>query len=247
MAQTKTQAFFQEVGAEMLKSFREPAFVVPTILLPVGFYALFAIALPGSSNNAPYLLATFGIFAVLGPAIFGFGASVANERERGWLYLKLASPAPVFSYILAKLSATLVFSAAALVLIYLVSAFGAGVRLEQHVWANLFLIHLSAAIPFVLVGLTIGFLFSANAAVAVSNIVFMTFAALGGLWMPVEIFPPILQQTASVLPSFHLGQLALGISGANGERDLMFHTGVVLTMSALFAGAALLAWKKQSD
>ncbi len=100
MART-ANPYAAEIGAECLKLLRAPEFIAPTLILPVVFYTMFAVILPGSNQNAPYLLATFGVFAVMGPALFGFGAGVAQERERGWLKLKRAVPAPAFAYIAA--------------------------------------------------------------------------------------------------------------------------------------------------
>jgi len=72
-------AFVTEAGAEIYKALRAPEFLLPTLLMPVAFFSLFAIVLPGSSDNTGYLLATFGVFAVMGPAVFGFGVAVANR------------------------------------------------------------------------------------------------------------------------------------------------------------------------
>jgi len=102
-------AFNNEIGAEILKSVRAPEFLFPTLLMPTGFYALFAVILNPGGNNALYLLATYGVFAVMGPAIFGFGVGVANERDRGWLQLKRVVPAPPYYYVGAKLVMTLIF------------------------------------------------------------------------------------------------------------------------------------------
>ena len=91
---TSINAFLNEAGAEVLKSERAPEFLLPTLIMPIAFYTLFAVVLPGGSEQAAYLLATFGVFTVMGPAIFGFGVAVAAEREKGWLDLKRVAPAP---------------------------------------------------------------------------------------------------------------------------------------------------------
>ena len=97
--------YARESVTEIIKSARMPQFIVPTILLPPAFYALFALGM-GSSNVeiATRTLATFGVFAVMGPALFGFGANVAGERESGQLELKRLSPMPAGAHIAAKLS-----------------------------------------------------------------------------------------------------------------------------------------------
>jgi DNA-binding CsgD family transcriptional regulator len=75
-----------EARAELVRSFRMPESALPTLLLALAFYGLFGVALarPGS-GTAAYLLATYGVFAAMGPALFGFGAGVGYERERAVL------------------------------------------------------------------------------------------------------------------------------------------------------------------
>ena len=69
--------FANEAGAEVLKAVRAPEFILPTLLMPCAFYTIFGVVLSSSSDNAAYLLATYGVFAVMAPSIFGFGVGVA--------------------------------------------------------------------------------------------------------------------------------------------------------------------------
>lgn len=240
-------AFLNEAGAEVLKSVRAPEFLLPTLVMPVAFYTLFAVILPGAGAQAAYMLATFGVFAVMGPAIFGFGVSVAAEREKGWLDLKRAAPAPAASYIGAKLSAILVFSAIALAVLYSVAGFVAGVELPRLIWLALLGTHLLAAIPFALIGLTLGFLMNSNGAVAVSNIVFLALSALGGLWIPIFLFPEFMQSAARLLPSYQLGELALGVSGAPGDHDVISALITTAFMTFILCVLTVFAWSRQKS
>ncbi|GGJ64854.1 hypothetical protein [Sphingopyxis bauzanensis] len=72
-----------ESMAEIRKSWRMPQFILPTILLPVAFYGLFAIAMSdGGTRTAAYAMATFGVFAAIGPSLFGFGVGAGGGRAR---------------------------------------------------------------------------------------------------------------------------------------------------------------------
>lgn len=236
-----------EVGAEILKAMRAPEFILPTLLFPVAFYLLFGVVLAGGSNNASYLLATYGVFAVMGPAIFGFGVAVANERTMGWLSLKRAVPAPPLAYIFAKIIATVLFASLAVALVYIVAGFIGGVMLERGVWALLLLTHILACIPFILIGLLIGFAFKANGAIAFANLAFMGLAVLGGLWIPVTVFPDVMQAIAKWLPSYHLGEIALKVSGAPGERSLGPHIAMIANMTIFLTAAVFFVWRRQRD
>ncbi|PHR91710.1 MAG: antibiotic transporter permease [Robiginitomaculum sp.] len=244
--------YFHESGAEILKALRAPEYIVPTLVLPVAFYLFFAFAMPGAgTENARYLLATYGVFAVMGPSIFGFGVGVANERDRGWLKLKRASPSPSLSYIAAKITVTLIFASLALIPIYLAAGFGAHIALPRGQWVMLLGIHLLSVIPFVLIGLTLGFSLGSNAAIAVSNIAFLGMSALGGLWIPTFLFPPLMQKISVSLPSYQLAEIALSIVGANANagapRMPLHNLTIVAIMTAFLAVLAYWAWAKQRN
>ncbi len=234
----------KEIGAELLKSFRAPEFILPTILMPTAFYTLFAVVLNKGNNSAAYLLATYGVFAVMGPAIFGFGVGVANERDRGWLQLKRAMPTPAYSYVLAKLVATLLFCSLALLPIYAIAGFSGGVELTRASWLGLFAIHVSSAIPFVFIGLTLGFRLSSAGAVALSNIIYLGLAILGGLWIPVFAFPSWMQTLSQATPSYHLAELALTLTTSSAPEEVVLHVVVLMFMTAVLAGTSIYSWSK---
>jgi ABC-2 type transport system permease protein len=237
--------YIAETGAEMLKLVRAPEFILPTLVLPTVFYTLFGVVMPTGEGVSAYLLATFGVFAVMGPALFGFGAGVAQERERGWLKLTRAVPAPAAGFMLAKTLATVTMAGLALALVYAVAAFAGDVSLPPQTWALMLGVHLLTAVPFLLAGLAIGFTFATNGAVALANLLFLAFAVLGGLWIPVQVFPGFMQNAAWWLPSFHLAELALAASGAPGERPVPLHLGMVGAMITGFALLAAFAWVRQ--
>jgi ABC-2 type transport system permease protein len=236
--------YLREALAEIRKSARLPQFVVPTIALPPAFYALFALAMNGGSEEmATRLLATYGVFAVMGPALFGFGANVAAERESGELELKRLSPMPAGAHIAAKLFATVVFSVIAFALIYGLAIL-AGVRLTQVHWALLAAVHVGAVVPFSLIGLVIGYRFGQKAAIAIANVAFLGLAVLGGLWMPVTFLPQAIQAVAWVLPSWHLGEIALMVVGMADASNLWLHAG---PLGLITVAACVMAWTSQDS
>lgn len=240
-----SKALTLEAGAELLTALRSPEFIIPTLFFPVAFYTMFAVVLPSNTDSAAYLLATYGVFAVMGPAIFGFGVAVASEREKGWLELKRAAPTPAFSFVAAKVLSTLIFASLAVALVYIIAGFAADVRLPRATWAMLLLVHILATLPFILIGLSIGFSFKSNASVAIANLLFMGLAILGGLWIPVFLFPESLQAVSKFLPTYHLGEIALAVSGAPGERDIAWHVTVISGMTVALAALTVYRWRRQ--
>jgi ABC-2 type transport system permease protein len=231
--------YWLESKAEIIKSARMPQFIIPTIALPPAFYALFALALgQGNAAAATQTLATFGVFAVMGPALFGFGVNIAAERETGQLELKRLSPMPAGAQITAKIAATTVYCAIALMILYLLGVV-AGVSLTPGQWALTLLVHLLSIIPFSLIGIGIGYRFGQGAAVALANIVFLSLAVMGGLWFPITAMPQVMQSAAWVLPSYHLGEIALMAAGQRNDSFLLLHAGPLLLITL---AAAIFAW-----
>ncbi|MEO0975206.1 MAG: ABC transporter permease [Pseudomonadota bacterium] len=234
-----------EIGAELTKTLRAPEFIVPTVLMPTMFYLLFGVMLSSSGRAAAYLLATYGVFAVMGPALFGFGAGVANERERGWLALKQTAPVPGALVISARLLATVWFAALALLPLYLAASVLGDVDLTRVQWLTLLACHLTAVMPFALLGLAIGFTCGANAAVALANLAFLGLAVLGGLWFPVSMFPAVLQSVSHLLPSYQLAEMALSVVDPQTPRTPFIHLSIVIAMTAVLGVVATWRWARQ--
>jgi ABC-2 type transport system permease protein len=234
-----------EAHAEWRKAWRQPAFAWPTLLLPLAFYSLFGIVLarPGS-GNAAYLMATYGVFAALGPALFAFGASLAQERENGQLALKQIAPLPVPVLLGARLLMCMGFTGLVVLGLYALAAWGGGVTLPRERWLGLALLHVASAVPMGLLGLLLGLRFGASAAMGITNLVFLSPAVLGGLWVPVFLFPSWMQALALALPSFHLAELALAVSGRDIAGSVVVHAAAVLAFTAACAGAVAWAWRR---
>ncbi|GGE96767.1 ABC transporter permease [Sphingomonas prati] len=235
----------REAVAELKRSWRLPQFLLPTVLTPAAFYALFTLAISRTPSPAVAAasLAGYGVFAAIGPALFGFGAGVAMEREQGLIELKRVSPLPADAFVAAKLVAALAATAAAIAIIYL-AAILAGVRLSAGQWLLLIALHLASTLPFGLIGLGLGMRMSGKGAVAVANALFLGSAVLGGLWVPSTMLPGWMQAVGQFAPSYHLGQLARAIVGADTIGSPAVHLVVALAMTLAASGWAWTGWRR---
>lgn len=235
-----------EAWYELLRMARTPAFVIPTLAFPVAFYLMFAVLIPGqwsSFQKATYLFATYGVFGVIGPALFGFGVGMAMERESGLLELKRVSPMPIAAYFAAKIAMSLI-AALCVVLLLSAAAMGLGdVRMAFGDWALLLCALLLGALPFCALGLFIGSLVKGQAAVGIVNLIYLPMSVLSGLWMPLFAFPEIIQKLAVVWPAWHLAQLALGISGQIEGVNVLLHCAVLIGFTVFFLALAALRLK----
>lgn len=246
-APSAARIYALEAWYEFLRVLRTPAFALPSLAFPLLFYVLFALVLPGqwgSYQKATYLFATYATFGVMGPALFGFGVGLAIEREQGWLELKRVSPMPPMAYFAAKVAMSLAF-ALAIILLLTVAAVGfGGVRMRFDTWALLSAALLLGVLPFCAFGLWIGTLVKGQAAVAVVNLVYLPMALLSGLWMPLSVFPPVIQKLAPVWPAWHLGQTTLGLVGQLPDVRYGLHAGALLATTVLFLALASLRVRK---
>ena len=226
---------------------REPAFVLPTLLFPLAFYVLFALVLPSKTGNmapAHYLLATYGAFAAMGPALFGFGVGLAMEQQMGWLALKRASPMPIGAYFGAKVAMAMLFAVVTTLLLGSVAVVFGQVRLDASQWLHLTTVLVLGAIPFCALGLLIGSIAKAQAAVAIVNLVYLPMSALSGLWIPVKMFPTVMQDLAPLLPAYHFGVLALDAVGfQSGNTSVAL--AAMLGFTVVFTGMAIFAQRRR--
>lgn len=234
-AHSSWPSYVQEAKCEFLRMLREPAFCGPVIGFPVLFYLLFGVLLDkGEGKAAQYLLATYGAFGVIGAGLFGFGVSIAVDREKGLLRLKRALPVPPGAMLLAKMVMAMLFAAIISLVLAVIAATVAGVLLEPSQWIRLFVINVLGVLPFCAIGLFVGSVVGGNAAPALLNMLYLPMAFLSGLWLPLTMLPGIISTIAPVWPAYHLGQLALKVVGFDAGQPLAMHVAVLIGITALF-------------
>lgn len=247
LAPPLTRIYAREAWYGFVQVLREPSFALPTLLFPLAFYVLFGLVLPSKTGNvapAHYLLATYGAFAAIGPALFGFGVGLAMEQQMGWLALKRASPMPIGAYFAAKVAMAMLFAFTTTLLLGAFALTFGQVRLELAQWLQLIVVLVFGAIPFCALGLLVGSVVRAQAAVAIVNLIYLPMSALSGLWIPVQVFPQVMQDLALALPAYHFGVLALDAVGIRtGNVTLAICAMVGFTL--LFTGLAILAQRRR--
>jgi ABC-2 type transport system permease protein len=230
-------AYLGEMRFEFIKSLRTPAFAVPTLFFPIMFYLLFGIflgSMRGNSAMSQYTFAAYGVFGAMGPGLFGFGVSLAIEREQGLLTLKQALPQPPGAYLLARAAMAMLFVAIISIMLTLMAVFVGKVPLTFLQATQLFVIDVLGALPFCAIGMYVGSLVSGQASPAIVNLIFLPMAFLSGLWLPLQFMPKFLQDIAPTWPAYHLAQMALSTVGAPSTGTTMGHVAVLAGVTLLF-------------
>ena len=238
------RAYLLEIRCELLRMLREPAYCVPVVMFPALFYVLFSVLLNrGNRAAAEYLLASYGVFGVIGAAMFGFGVSIAMDRERGYLRLRRALPTPPGALLLARMAMAAVFAVIISAVMALIAVLLAGVSLAPAQWAGLLAVNVLGVLPFAAIGLWVGSLVGGNAAPVLLNALYLPMAFLSGLWLPLSMLPDWIGRMAPVWPAWHLAQLAQKVVGHDGGAPAWVH---VLALAAVTGACFALAQRRLS-
>lgn len=235
-------AYLEEARSECLRYMRNPSFMLPIMLFPAMFYLLFGVLMARSNgaDAARYLLASYGVFGVMSPGLFGFGVSLALERYDGLLTLKRAQPMPPAAYLVGKMVMAMLVAATIALLLLALALIVAHVPLSAAQALRLFALETAGVVPFCALGLLLGTLVKGQGAPGMLNLVYLPMAFLSGLWFPLPMMPEFLQRLAPVWPSYHLNQLALAAVGFPMPSALPH----VLVLAAFTIGFLLLAVRR---
>jgi ABC-2 type transport system permease protein len=195
------------VRYEVLRATRNARTLVVSLPLPlVLFYAVASANRHAHTDGIWFPLyfmagmAAYGaLFAVLAP-----GSRIAVDRAAGWTRQLRLTPLPVRNYFVAKvLTAYLVALLSVLVLFLAGASFG--VHLSVTGWLEMTGLLIVGLAPFVLIGIIVGHVISADALPAVVGGLVVLFALLGGAFG--ELFSSgAMHGIVKALPSYWLVQ-----------------------------------------
>jgi len=227
-------AYVAEIRSECLRYVRAPGFLLPVTLFPTMFYLLFGIVMNHGANSdtARYLLASYGVFGVMSPGLFGFGVSLATERDNGLLTLKRAIPMPPGAYLLGKMVMAMLAAGAVITLLLLMAIMLAHIDITASQAAVLLITGVLGVLPFCAIGMLVGTLVKGQGAPGVLNLIYLPMSFLSGLWVPLSMLPSTLQRLAPIWPCAHLQPLALAALGL-GRPTVWPHVLVLAGYGAL--------------
>ena len=230
------QAVLAQTRAELTLTMRRGESVLITILVPAALLAFFAslriVPTHSGATVAPIVFLVPGILAlaIISTGTVSLGIATAYERYYGVLKRLGSSPLPRSGLLLAKGIAVLALEVFQVVLLLLIAAVVFGWRPVGSFWAAL-LVFLIGTACFAGIGMAMAGALRAEATLAGANALFLVFLILGGIALPVDHLPGVLQPLANVLPAAAL---------TTALRGAMTPGGVVpLGSLALLAGWAV--------
>jgi len=233
------RAYLTEAKYESVRMLRAPAFAIPFLGLPSALYLLFAVLLFGDAlrsdpKAALFTFTGFDVLGVMGPGLFGFGITLAMEREQGLLTLRRALPMPAGASLLAKLLMAMLFGAIVTVTMLAAALLLGHLPISAGQCLGLAAINILGAAPFCAIGMFVGTRMSAKAAPAIANLLYLAMIYLSGILLPM---PKSMAAIALASPAYHLDQLAFRVLGASSQGSALLHiavlAGVTLVLTAI--------------
>lgn len=222
---------------ELRRSLRNRRYVFFTLGFPLVFYLLFSHIYGsvkiGSTSYPAYIMVSMAAFAALGAGIATGGSRLATERASGWVRQLRITPLSARGWLATKLACSLALVIPAVGIVLIAGVLSVNVTLSGGAWAQLVASLILGSIPFGLLGLVLGYLFDPGSAETGTRFVYIGLSVLGGLWIPIQVFPNALQDVAKALPSYWLGDL--------GRSALVYQAPSGAGIGALVGWTAVLA------
>jgi ABC-2 type transport system permease protein len=188
----------------LIETLRVPIAVIGTLVFPALALLFFVVPQRAVADNpvwATQAVISLSVFAVMSNALFSFGLTISESREKPWDPYLRALPAPGTARVLAQILSTGVLGIVAIIPVIVIGGlFTAAEASPARILAGVLALAV-AALPFMLIGSAIGYALPFKAAIAVVQIVMFSFAFIGGLFLPPVLFAPWLDAISTFTPS----------------------------------------------
>lgn len=196
--------------AEMLRILRNPYFVFWSLLMPIMLYFIFTRLVNTGADDqsvwqAHYLM-SMATYSVIGSAITTLGIRLVQERTQGWTVFIRLTPLPGSVYFLGKMFAQTIIHLFSIICIFAAGGLINGVSLSAGRWVLCGLWILAGSLPFLAIGTLIGTMKRVDTASGIGNVLYMGLAVMGGMWIPFENLPGLMQSIGRWLPSYNYGE-----------------------------------------
>lgn len=237
----------QQCKAECIRIARNRYYVFWSLFMPLVFYYIFTRVVDTGAADpkqwAAHYLMSMAAFSVMGSAIMTLGIRLVQERTKGWTKFMRITPLSGFVYYTGAMVGQTMMHVFSIVVIFVAGALINGVSLPFGQWLLSGLWILGGSLPFLAMGTLVGTMKRVDTASGVSNVVYMAMAVTGGMWMPMETMPQLMQQIGKWLPAFNYGNGAWEI--VQGSGPTWGNIGILVVYLVLFMLLSSYIRKKQ--
>ncbi|WP_141433752.1 ABC transporter permease [Bacillus sp. 03113] len=213
---------WMQCKAEVLRILRNPYYVFWSLMMPILFYILFTkvinIQVPDRALWQAHYLMSMTVYSVMGSAIMTLGIRQVQERNQGWSRFMHITPLSTSVYFFAKMFGQTLIHVFSIIVIFITGAIINDVRLPLDEWILSGLWIIIGSLPFLALGTLVGTMKRIDTATGISNVLFMILAISGGMWMPFNVLPKIVQDIGKWLPGYNFGNGAWEIVRGNSPE-----------------------------
>ncbi|KAB2339983.1 ABC transporter permease [Actinomadura rudentiformis] len=229
---------------QFLETARIPIAVIGNVFFPVAVMVFFVVPFtrddPAEATQAAASVVTF---ALMMSFLFQYGVGVAEDRAQPWDAYTRTLPAGPWPRFAGRILCGFAFMAMSLLSVVIVAAVATPATLSPGELAATLGALVVAAVPFVLLGLAIGYSLPGKAALALTQIVFFPLAFGGGLLGPPGEAPEFVETVAPYLPTRGAVEL---VWAAVGDYRIN-PTAMVMLGVWIAATGALAVWAYRRD
>ena len=229
---------------QFLETVRVPIAVLGNVLFPslsMVFFVLPQESVAGNPLYATIAVAGLGLFAICSASLFTYGLGVAEDRQLPFYPFLRSLPAGPGPQMVARVLNGGIFSLFGLVPLILIAWLFTAASLDgAQLFAGIGTI-LAVSVPFVLLGMAIGYKLSAKAALPVVQVILFPLAFAGGLFLPPQMFPAWLDAISMATPT-RAGRDLL-VQATTGAEAYALALPVLAGWTLLFAVLAVLSYR----
>lgn len=234
------------VSVEFHRVVRSTGFVMG-LVMPAVMYLVMSrldMSVGGDHDASLYVMVSMAVYGAVSSALL-VGLAVVQDRAGGWLRQLHLTPLSSRDIIVGRSLIGMVVGLPAIVLVCALGRFIGHVELPTDQWLWITVTLWVGTLPFVLLGLAVGYAVSIQAAQAVSTVMNLLLSVVGGLWVPSTEFPGMLKTISEYVPTAAMANLGRNVAFGGG-LDLK-NVAILAAWTAIFAAGALFAFRRTSQ
>ena len=232
---------------EIILMKRQAVYYLLSIGLPSVFYLIFSGMMSGSDIPEialqAYLFA-MTLFSIMSSAFFSIPSTLESDKTNNWQKLIQHSPVSMVEYYLIKVVGLFVDFLLSIGVVFTVGHVVRHVNMSLQDWVLSAFILILGSLAFVALGLVLTLLPSSQLMSVVGNLLYMGLAVMGGLWMPISLFPEWMQAIGKCLPTYQLMEL---IKTFLNKGQVNVFASVYLTLFTLVLFALVIVYRRHSE
>jgi ABC-2 type transport system permease protein len=235
------------LSIEIRRLLRNRRTVVVAVLVPVVLFLLLksnkrVVALGGIELTAATTMIGIAVYGAMLAATSG-GAMVSIERAQGWSRQLRLTPLRPAAYVAIKLLTAMLLGLVSVAVVFIAGAID-GVQMTPVTWLLAGVLAWAASFVFAAFGLFMGYLLPSENVMQFIGPVLAVFSLFGGLFVPLSLLPPAMQDIAPYMPTYGVAAIAR-FPLVGGAFDPTWLVSAIL-WTAAFAAAAMILFRRDT-